>query len=405
MSEINCFVDVNKGKLSFMLSMDSEVTWKMFTEEMSKYLTDFDLVNRLPRYSYEDEDGDRVFFESDLELKEALSYAASQELFIILVDAAEKEVPQAVPSAIPSSIPSSIPQEVPQQFEDLSDVVNVLGKALQKELPQIANVIENVLGDKEALQNNLNSAAKFISQFCEEEKDDIEKFVEEFLPGLVKVPKQKKCKEQKKPKAKKVVKKNVKKQPKEKVIHHAICDYCSKHIEGIRYKCLQCPDYDLCENCESVNCKNKFHDEDHVFAKIVKPLRSPVAPHPHFAARMRGQCPARFERVRSLEDKVQNLENELAQIKALLLNNNNNQQAPVENLPEPIPEVSTEQQQEEVAPQPIVEQQPVEPSFEEQLTEEERECFEQLKAMGFDVHSSIVSENNADLSLILEKLL
>ena len=110
MSEINCFVDVNKGKLSFMLSMDSEVSWNMFNEEMSKYLVDFDLINRAPRYSYEDEDGDRVFFESDLELKEALSYAADQELFIILVDASEKEVPQPIPS-----IPSAIPQEASQQ--------------------------------------------------------------------------------------------------------------------------------------------------------------------------------------------------------------------------------------------------------------------------------------------------
>ena len=401
MSEINCFVDVNKGKLSFMLSMDSEVSWNMFNEEMSKYLVDFDLINRAPRYSYEDEDGDRVFFESDLELKEALSYAADQELFIILVDASEKEVPQPIPS-----IPSAIPQEASQQnaFEDLSNVVNVLGKALQKDLPQIANVIENVFGDKDALQNNLNSAAKFISQFCEEEKEDIEKFVEEFLPSLAKVPKQKKAQQKKAKKVKKSVKK-----PKEKVVHHAICDYCSKHIEGIRYKCLQCPDYDLCETCEAVNCKNKFHDDDHVFAKIVKPLRSPVAPNPHFAARMMsGRCPGqqRFERVRNLEDKVQHLESELAQIKALLLNNND--QAPIECSSEPIPvavlpEVSSTEQQQEV-PQPIVEQQP-ELAFEEDLTEEEKQCFEQLKAMGFDVHSSIVCENNADLSLILEKLL
>ena len=126
---------------------------------------------------------------------------------------------------------------------------------------------------------------------------------------------------------------------------------------------------------------------------------------------MSGRCPGqqRFERVRNLEDKVQNLENELAQIKALLLNNNN-VQAPVESSSEPIPVAvlpeisSTEQQQEVEVPQPIVEQQP-EQAFEEDLTEEEKQCFEQLKAMGFDVHSSIVCENNADLSLILEKLL
>jgi len=229
-------------------------------------------------------------------------------------------------------------------------------------------------------------------------KNDIEKFVEEFLPGLNKVSKQKKQK-----KCKKVRK--CKKAPKEveKVIHHAICDYCSKHIEGIRYKCLQCPDYDLCSTCEQINCKNKFHDEFHVFSKILKPLRSPIAPHPHFAARM-GGCPGqRFARVRSLEEKVQSLENDIAQIKALLVNNNNNQvevsSSPVVAIPEAVVS-STEQQQEEI--KEVVEEVP---QNEDHLTEEERACFEQLKEMGFDVHSSIVVENNSDLYQIVSKLL
>ena len=43
------------------------------------------------------------------------------------------------------------------------------------------------------------------------------------------------------------------------------CDICGKcPIEGIRYKCLECNDFDLCENCESV------HGHQHPLFKFKK---------------------------------------------------------------------------------------------------------------------------------------
>lgn len=51
-----------------------------------------------------------------------------------------------------------------------------------------------------------------------------------------------------------------------------ICDVCeAADIKGIRYKCTQCDDYDLCEKCES-----KGHHQEHVLLKIRKVHHAPA---------------------------------------------------------------------------------------------------------------------------------
>jgi hypothetical protein len=42
-------------------------------------------------------------------------------------------------------------------------------------------------------------------------------------------------------------------------------------VRGIRYKCANCVDYDLCSNCESLS----VHYPTHTFIKI----RIPIPPH------------------------------------------------------------------------------------------------------------------------------
>jgi hypothetical protein len=53
------------------------------------------------------------------------------------------------------------------------------------------------------------------------------------------------------------------------VIHRGItCDGCGvRPVKGIRYKCSECPDYDLCQACESKDVHNH-----HIFLKVKNPM-------------------------------------------------------------------------------------------------------------------------------------
>ncbi|KAK0208907.1 hypothetical protein DFS33DRAFT_1306348 [Desarmillaria ectypa] len=57
------------------------------------------------------------------------------------------------------------------------------------------------------------------------------------------------------------------------VIHYDVmCDYCSKQIEGIRHKCLDCSDYDLCTKCITTGGAER-HDPFHEFWEVTEPGR------------------------------------------------------------------------------------------------------------------------------------
>lgn len=54
------------------------------------------------------------------------------------------------------------------------------------------------------------------------------------------------------------------------------CDSCGElPIRGIRWHCINCPDFDLCSNCEVQN----IHPRTHVFSKIRIPISTLAQPH------------------------------------------------------------------------------------------------------------------------------
>ncbi|KAJ3517856.1 hypothetical protein NLJ89_g241 [Agrocybe chaxingu] len=54
-------------------------------------------------------------------------------------------------------------------------------------------------------------------------------------------------------------------------MHYATCDGCQKTIYGVRYKCMhpECPDYDLCANCEALPIP--VHPDNHPLLKMKAP--------------------------------------------------------------------------------------------------------------------------------------
>lgn len=61
--------------------------------------------------------------------------------------------------------------------------------------------------------------------------------------------------------------------PGPKVEHkNVLCDKCDQTIFGVRYKCIDCPDFDLCQSCENSDPKIMSHTPDHQMIKMPKPI-------------------------------------------------------------------------------------------------------------------------------------
>jgi hypothetical protein len=76
------------------------------------------------------------------------------------------------------------------------------------------------------------------------------------------------------------------------VVHEGVaCDICMQApIEGVRYRCGHCADFDLCANCENLGPAHHGHPQTHVFLKLSRAipaaqrvrLKMPLLPDPFF---------------------------------------------------------------------------------------------------------------------------
>lgn len=151
--------------------------------------------------------------------------------------------------------------------------------------------------------------------------------------------------------------------------HPAKCDNCSQQIVGVRHKCNDCPDYDLCANC--VTSASSVHPQ-HTFNALERSY------HRHsFHSRRRSE---------EKPDTVVEAQTETP--------------APVVDAPEPTAEVPAE----------TVEMTPVDaPTQEKKMTKEAlTQALDRLKTMGFDDNQKnvrLLLACDGDVSVALEQLL
>ena len=432
--------------------MDTEVTWKMFNDEITKYLSPIDLLNT-PKFTYLNQTNEKITFNNDKELKLAFEFAQSlgDNIFVIF---AETIVPDIENIVIDKKEETPIPKIESEQPKN-SRILHHLARRVLKGLPRCAIQIEKKIGKEQTIQPLLPQLNKVITDFCNDKKlqndvDHATQTLPKFLSKLQGCNHSRRMKRFNMIHNKFITKNNfqsVENQPKieekqSKVEHGAVCDNCNEKITGIRYKCLQCFDFDFCDVCEELNYKEKLHDENHFFAKIIKPtLVTPFPPFfprncfpliPHFCIpkanpkifqtnnvnilphlnncqneneekkiscndeQMKNDIfPGRCRKFLQLRHKINQLEKELSEIKNNLIGG---QKEIEESVPRLYDNIIIN---EEILPSEFPEHR----MNEIILSAAEEDCYTQLQEMGYDVSVSFVIDNNADLDLILEKLM
>lgn len=223
------------------------------------------------RFAYTDEDGDSISVSTDADLAEAARSASAKgsanpilrvtltAVPVPVVSAAPAPAPAPAVSAAPAPAPAAAPAKAAEpdaqpaaqpaaasadQFAQMMPFLRqVLGNVdVAALLPQIQVAIGSFVASPQFRQlfSQLNNGAHAVERGVNQA----------FQAAAAAVT------------------------PAERHTHNNItCDGCQlAPIVGVRYKCANCPNFDLCESCEAKG----VHDPTHVFLKINRPTMVPL---------------------------------------------------------------------------------------------------------------------------------
>jgi len=259
------------------LTLEKEPTFASLKEIVSQLLPNLPSQYTL---KYRDDDEDLVTLTSDLELREAILVANKNNkvLRLVIQPAKDKEANQTkekpAPPAFNAAPLTQTLQSLQPLLQGLLTQLNQMGQqaASTLNMTDLANQLQS-LGlnsntpvappQLEQIWQTLQSGP--LGQLFAQLGQSTTSFTSSTAPSSSSTST--------------ASKEESKEETKEEEVVHAgvICDGCSASpITGIRYKCANCPDYDLCQVCET---KSGLHDPSHVFLKMARP------------AVRRGSCP------------------------------------------------------------------------------------------------------------------
>jgi len=221
---------------------------------------------------YTDEDNDLVTVSSDVELSEAFNVMKNQKTNVLRITLAlpsESKKPETNPQAAPFvdidlcrlPIGQLLNPQFINTFLSNPELVSKVTELLQNIQAQRGG---NPMAELSTLFQSLGLSQATAGQPMDQVFGQLSSFIQDLSSNLSSmIPPQT---ETPKPCS------DAEKKNDEGVVHAGVvCDGCGKkNFSGIRYKCSVCPDYDLCEACESKG----LHEPSHHFVKIANPVNN-----------------------------------------------------------------------------------------------------------------------------------
>jgi hypothetical protein len=230
---------------------------------------------------YQDEDDDFVTVSSDLELKEAFSFASNSSapfrVFISLKD-------QPKPSFGQTTLKFEAQEQKPVESKPSNPApTNEISKLAEEFIMKVQNAftgsepsineLNNLFAQLGVTPATFNSSQRQAEALFKEVMSypimqHLQKVFENSV-NQAKTPQNQKS-SQLAPETQPAPKFQPSSEKDDMVHRYVVCDSCSQNpIVGVRYKCSVCTDYDLCEKCEA---KTGIHDASHPFLKIATPV-------------------------------------------------------------------------------------------------------------------------------------